>query len=106
MRPSTLAAFPDRSSKSGPQGELRVTHRFIGLMIAAPVAALVFASAPEVHAGQAPGATSAVFTPAKTADGQPDLQGIWPVVNTAAWDLQDHPARLGVPGKPAPIPPG
>ena len=39
-------------------------------------------------------------TPAqpRTPDGKPNLQGIWQVLNTAAWDLQDHSARLGVPG--------
>src|SRR5678810_510350 len=26
----------------------------------------------------------------RTADGKPDLQGIWQVLNTAAWDIQDH----------------
>jgi len=38
-------------------------------------------------------------TPAlsRTPDGKPNLQGIWQVLNTAAWDLQDHSARLGVP---------
>ena len=38
-------------------------------------------------------------TPAlsRTPDGKPNLQGIWQVLNTAAWDLQDHTARLGVP---------
>jgi hypothetical protein len=41
-------------------------------------------------AGQAP-------TSARTADGKPNLQGIWQVLNTAAWDIQDHQARLGVP---------
>jgi hypothetical protein len=35
--------------------------------------------------------------PARTPDGKPNLQGIWQVLNTAAWDIQDHPARLGVP---------
>src|SRR3990172_6911230 len=30
-------------------------------------------------------------------DGRPNLQGIWQVLNTAAWDIQDHSARLGVP---------
>jgi len=32
------------------------------------------------------------------ADGKPDLSGIWQVMNTAAWDIQDHAATLGVPG--------
>jgi hypothetical protein len=30
-------------------------------------------------------------------DGKPDLSGIWQVLNSAAWDLQDHSASLGVP---------
>jgi hypothetical protein len=33
----------------------------------------------------------------RTADGKPDLSGIWQVLNTAAWDVEDHPARDGVP---------
>ena len=37
------------------------------------------------------------YTPPRTADGHPDLQGIWQVLNTAAWDLEDHGASLGVP---------
>jgi len=41
-------------------------------------------------AGQAPAS-------ARTSDGKPNLQGIWQVLNTAAWDIQDHQARLGVP---------
>jgi len=38
-------------------------------------------------------------TPAipRAADGKPDLSGIWQVLNTAAWDIQDHAASLGVP---------
>ena len=42
-------------------------------------------------AGQAPAGTSRAYTPPRTPDGQPDLQGIWQVINTAAWDIQDHP---------------
>ncbi len=30
-------------------------------------------------------------------DGKPDLHGVWEVVNTAAWDIQDHAAQKGVP---------
>src|SRR5438876_5976330 len=33
----------------------------------------------------------------RTADGKPNLQGIWQVRNRAAYDLQDHPARYGMP---------
>jgi hypothetical protein len=33
----------------------------------------------------------------RTPDGRPDLSGIWQVMNSAAWDIQDHAARKGVP---------
>ena len=59
---------------------------FIGSMIAVAV----FAVAPIRVAGQ-------VFTPPRTPDGKPNLQGVWQVLNTAAWDIQDHHAQLGVP---------
>ena len=33
----------------------------------------------------------------RTSFGQPDIQGIWQVLNTAVWDIEDHSGRLGVP---------
>ena len=33
----------------------------------------------------------------RTPDGHPNLNGIWQVLNTASWDIQDHQAQLGVP---------
>ena len=33
----------------------------------------------------------------RSADGKPDLNGIWQALTTAAWDIQDHNARLGAP---------
>jgi len=33
----------------------------------------------------------------RTKDGHPDFSGIWQVMNTAAWDIQDHQAQKGVP---------
>lgn len=41
---------------------------------------------------------AAAQTPAYRAprlNGRPDLNGIWQAVNTANWDLQDHPAEPG-----------
>jgi hypothetical protein len=49
---------------------------------------------PASGAAQAP---AAPYTPPRTRDGHPDLQGIWQVLNTAAWDIEDHNASLGVP---------
>jgi hypothetical protein len=31
----------------------------------------------------------------RTADGTPDLNGVWQAVNTANWDIQDHDQRQG-----------
>src|SRR5215210_5564599 len=50
-------------------------------------------------AAQAPprqGAAAAGAVP-RTADGKPNLQGIWQVRNRAAYDLQDHAAKDGMP---------
>jgi len=44
-----------------------------------------------------PAAGQTAYSPTRTQDGQPDLQGIWQVLNTAAWNIEDHNASLGVP---------
>src|SRR5687767_130730 len=33
----------------------------------------------------------------RTAEGKPDLSGLWQVMNTANYDIEDHPASPGVP---------
>ena len=33
----------------------------------------------------------------RASDGKPEFSGIWQAINTAAWDIQDHSASLGVP---------
>jgi len=50
----------------------------------------VLSTAPIPVAGQS-------LTPPRTQDGRPNLNGIWQALNTAAWDIQDHHAQLGVP---------
>jgi hypothetical protein len=59
------------------------------------LAAFLLVHAPAATA-QTPGSTAIPRTP----DGKPDLSGIWQVLNTAAWDIQDHAAQKGVPGGP------
>ncbi len=46
-------------------------------------------------AAQAP--PSAPYRAPRTADGKPDLQGIWQATNTANWDVEDHSASAGIP---------
>jgi hypothetical protein len=47
------------------------------------------------------GATSALgqppaaYKPARTAEGQPDLNGFWQAMNTANWDIEEHAAEAG-----------
>jgi hypothetical protein len=33
----------------------------------------------------------------RTAAGKPDFNGIWQVLNTANWNIQDHSGALGIP---------
>jgi hypothetical protein len=71
-----------------------VTRWFAALL---SIVALVAISMlmPGAAVGQTAGAKP--YTPPRTPQGHPDLQGVWQVLNTAAWDLEDHNARLGVP---------
>ena len=54
-------------------------------------------SLPVRAAAQAQGAPTQAYAPPRMPGGKPDFEGIWQVLNTAAWDIQDHAARLGVP---------
>ena len=42
-------------------------------------------------------ASAQVAALSRTPDGRRNLQGIWQVLNSAAWDILDHQARLGLP---------
>ena len=68
---------------------------FLGSIIALAVT-VITAGAQSAAGGQSAGGQS--YVPPRTADGQPDLQGIWQVLNTtAAWDIEPHSASWGVP---------
>ena len=52
-------------------------------------------------------AAQTTFHPAHLADGHPDLNGVWQVLNTANFDLQQHAARAAMalrPGPNGPVP--
>jgi hypothetical protein len=65
--------------------------RLIGALAIAGAIAFAFAPA---H-GQTPASPAATLR--RTADGKPDLSGIWQVMATANWDVLGHQAQAGVP---------
>jgi hypothetical protein len=40
-------------------------------------------------------AQTSIYKAPRTADGKPDLNGIWQALNTANWDIQGHAAAAG-----------
>ena len=71
--------------------------RFLILLVLATPVCLVCASA--ASSDSSAQASGPVAIP-RTADGRPDVSGIWQAMNTAAWDIQAHAAQKGVPGGP------
>ena len=69
-------------------------HNISGLGTVA--AAALIAALATVAAGQT-GAVGPPYAPPRTADGHPDLQGVWRVWNLAKYDVEPHAASEGVP---------
>ncbi|HEY7449565.1 MAG TPA: hypothetical protein VH702_15525 [Vicinamibacterales bacterium] len=72
--------------------------RNVGLVGTVLVTTLTIAI-PALTLAQRPDEADPATRPSRTQHGQPDLQGVWQVLNSAAWDIQDHPAQL-FPGLP------
>ena len=70
--------------------------RFVAVLIRAVAVAAVAHSLSIPLAAQAP-AGSQPYSPPRTPNGHPDLQGVWRVWNLAKYDLEDHSAKPGVP---------
>jgi hypothetical protein len=78
-------------------GTSQMTKRRIG-----PITTLVVMGAASALIGPILAQTAApeagqvrTYRAPRTADGTPDLNGIWQAMNTAHWDLQEHDQRQG-----------
>jgi hypothetical protein len=85
-------------------------NRFRDPIIVLATAIVVATLSFEIRKGGGRVAVAAESAPGRTADGKPDLGGIWQALNTANWDLQTHAARPALavmpgPGGEVPAPP-
>ncbi len=71
---------------------MRLRFTCLAAIIAATSAATPACSVNVVGAGDGQQQT---YRAPRTADGTPDLSGIWQANNTANWDLEPHAARIG-----------
>jgi hypothetical protein len=62
--------------------------RFAGAVAALMITALPFGVIPTASGAEA-------YKAPRTADGKPNLNGIWQALNTANWDIQEHAAQPG-----------
>jgi hypothetical protein len=68
-------------------------NRLRGARFASAIAALI--TALQLSAIPTASQAQAYKSALRTADGKPDLNGIWQALNTANWDVQEHAARPG-----------
>jgi hypothetical protein len=70
-----------------------MTSRTTALAVAALAAGVLIGLL--IRSQPTSGRDKAAAGTARMADGKPNLNGIWQVMNTAHWDIQDHPAEAG-----------
>src|SRR5262249_41446880 len=91
--PKTIAAkaatAPFRMCRKGSNFMQKL---FRGLMV---VTALTLAAATALAQAPAGGQAAPAYRAPRTADGRPNLNGIWQAVNEANWDLLPHAANFG-----------
>src|SRR5947207_15770095 len=73
---------------------MRIRLRCVTAVAMAVVVSLLVAAIPALGQGQS-APLFPRYTAPRTADGRPDLNGIWQSFTTANWDIQDHEAQPG-----------
>jgi hypothetical protein len=71
---------------------MRIRIKVASVLVAAAVSAAIIGGVRVVGQTQRSATTGAM---PRSADGKPDLTGLWQSMNTANWDLQAHAARRG-----------
>ena len=88
LPPIACASFP---SRAGAAAFFVVVPR-VGWVYGIAILAML-----AVTSAMAQQNSGAEYTAPRTPFGHPELQGIWQVLNTAVWDIEDHSGRLGMP---------
>ncbi len=69
---------------------MRTSNKHIAVMAVLAVIMGEIVASPAAAPAPAPN-----FRPPRTADGKPNLGGIWQAMNTAEWDIQAHDSKAG-----------
>lgn len=77
----------------------------VGVVSAAAGAVVAMTALPLAGQATRPAAPATRAAIPRTANGKPDLNGIWQALTTANWDIEPHSARAALAMRPGPVVP-